>query len=69
METQSDLPLKETSIPYFKTWGHESLVEFAAMAYVKMNQQADEIMRLGCQLKDVQREYRELILRYADDGR
>lgn len=55
--------------PAFETWQPETLAKFAHDAYAKMQEQAEEIERLTCDLKDTRKAYRELIVLHEDDGK
>jgi hypothetical protein len=48
-------------MPSFETWRQENLAKFAAEAYVKMQEQHDQIQQLQNDLKDAIKAYRELI--------
>ena len=48
-------------MPAFETWSQANLAKFAADAYVKMQQQQDQIEQLQNDLKDAIKAYREVI--------
>ena len=52
-----------TAGPDFATWQQENLAKFAAEAYSKMCDQADEIMHLQQDLKTAIEAYRALLRR------
>jgi hypothetical protein len=47
-------------MPNFESWSHDNLASFAAEAYVKMQEQHDQIQQLQNELKDAIKAYREL---------
>lgn len=47
-------------IPDFGAWSHENLAKFAKEAYLKMQEQHDQIQQLQNDLKDSLNAYREL---------
>lgn len=50
-----------TAAPDFASWQTSNLVSFAHDAYVKMQEQQDEIMRLQQDLKTAMEAYRSLL--------
>ena len=48
-------------MPAFDTWDQATLAQFAKEAYVKMQQQQDQIEQLQNDLKDAIKAYRELL--------
>ena len=66
----TDLPQKNdmsqpnlTAAPDFASWQTSNLVNFAHDAYVKMQEQADQIMQLQQDLKTAINAYRDLLQR------
>lgn len=54
-------------MPHFRTWSHESLARFATDAYLKMQEQSEEISRLQLESKRLQQLIDDLQQRIADD--
>ena len=52
-----------TNAPDFASWQTSNLVNFANDAYVKMQEQADQIMQLQQDLKTAINAYRDLLQR------
>ena len=50
-----------TNAPDFQSWQTSNLVNFAHDAYVKMQEQADQIMQLQQDLKTALNAYREVL--------
>ena len=50
-----------TNAPDFQSWQTSNLVNFAHDAYVKMQEQADQIMQLQQDLKTAINAYRDLL--------
>jgi hypothetical protein len=48
-------------MPEFETWSLANLAQFAKEAYLKMQQQQDQIEHLQNDLKDAIKAYRELL--------
>lgn len=52
-------------MPNFETWERETLNKFAHDAYIKLQQQDDQIQQLQCDLQDAIAAYRELMRKDA----
>ena len=63
--SQSPLPQS----PNFKNWQPETLVKFAHDAYDKMQEQAEQLEQLRRDLADIRKGYRDMLVKFGDDGR